>query len=65
MDLLSIPEVIPRTPLTPLQLLIQIKHTRFPRSPLPHLNHSQLNAWMPYYKCKELTHSANAFLEDY
>ena len=23
------------------------------------------HSWMPYYKCKELTHSANAFLEDY
>ena len=28
-------------------------------------NHSQLNVWMPYFKCKELTHFANTFLEDY
>ena len=31
MDQLSIPEVIPRTPLTPPQLLIQIQHPRFPQ----------------------------------
>ena len=38
---------------------------KFPKSPLLHQNHSQLNIWMPYYKCKELTHFVNAFLEDY
>ena len=53
MDQLSIPEVIPRTPLTPPQLHIQIQHPRFPRSPPLHQNHSQLNIWMPYYKCKK------------
>ena len=54
-----------RTPLTPLQLPTQIQHPRFPKSPLLHQNHSQQNIWMPYFKCKELTHFANAFLEDY
>ena len=50
---------------TPLQLLTQIQHPRFPRSPQLHQNHSQLNDWTPYYKCKELTHFAKVFLEDY
>ena len=61
MDQLSIPEVISRTPLTPLPLLTQIQLPKFPKSPLLHQNHSQLNIWMPYFKCKELTHFANAF----
>ena len=43
MDQLSIPEVIPRTPLIPPQLHTQIQHPRFPRSPLLHLNNPQLN----------------------
>ena len=43
----------------------QIPLPKFPRSPPLHQNHSQLNIWMPYYKCKELTHFANAFLEHY
>ena len=65
MDQLSIPEVIPRTLLTPPQLLIWIQHPRSPRTPLLHQNHLQLNDWMPYYKCKELAHFANALLGDY
>ena len=65
MDQLSIPEVIPNTPLTPLQLLTWIQLPKFPKRPLLHQNHSQLIVWMPYFKCKELTHFANAFLENY
>ena len=57
---LSIPEVIPRTPLTPLQLLTWIQLPKFPKSPLLHQNHSQLNIWTlliqmqrtdPFCKC--------------
>ena len=35
------------------------------QNPPLHQNHSQLNVLMPYYKCKELAHSASAFPEDY
>ena len=35
------------------------------QEPTTTLNQSQLTVWMPYFKCKELTHFANAFLEDY
>ena len=55
MDQLSIPEVIPRTPRTPLQLLTQMLHPTFPKILLLHQNQSQLIVWMPYFKCKELT----------
>ena len=53
MDQLYIPEVIPKTLLVPPQLHILIQHLRFLRNPPLHQNHSQLNVWMPYYKCKE------------
>ena len=60
MDQLSIPGVIPRTPLIPPQPLIQMQHPRFPRSPLPHLNPStaecldalqQMQRTGPFCKC--------------
>ena len=52
MDQLSIPKVVPRTLLLPPQQHIQIQHLRFLRHPPLHQNHSQLNVWMPYYKCR-------------
>ena len=55
MDQLSISEVMPRTPLTLLQLFTWIQLPKFPKSPLLHQNHSQLNIWMPYFKSNELT----------
>ena len=54
-----------RTPWTPLQPLTHILCHTFPKSPLLHQNQSQLIIWMPYFKCKELTHFANTFLNDY
>ena len=35
------------------------------QSLLLHQNQSQLIVWMPYFKCKGLTHFASTFLEDY
>ena len=48
-------------PLVPPQLHIKIQHLRFLRNPLLPQNHSQQNAWKPYYKCRRLTHSASIF----
>ena len=65
MDQLSIPEVIPKTPLlVPPQLHTQIQHLRFLRNPLLPQNHSQWITWKPYYKCRRLTHSVSAFPGD-
>ena len=54
MDQLSIPEVIPRIPWTPLQPLMWTLCHTFPKSLLLHQNQSQLIVWMPYFKCNEL-----------
>ena len=51
--------------LVPPQLHTQIQLLRFLRNPLLPQNHSQWNAWKPYYKCRRLTHSVNAFPGDY
>ena len=53
------------SPLVLPQLHILIQHLSFLRNPPLHQNHSQQNVWKPYYKCRGLTHSANAFPEDY
>ena len=51
--------LVPPQPHTP------IPHPRFLRNPLQPQNHSQQITWKPYCKCREQTHSVNAFPRDY
>ena len=51
--------------LVPPQPHTQIHHPRFLRNPLLPQNHSQQTTWIHYCKCREQTHSVNAFPRDY